>query len=56
MPNIVWARTESIQNAYDPIPAVQKPSGKDLRQPPTLKSDYIRMLEHEITNINRTFE
>ena len=56
MGSVIWARRDEIQKAYDSIPAVKEKSLKDFRPPPTIQSDFKRLLEHDVEHVNYTFE
>lgn len=56
MGSVIWKRRDEIKNAYDLIPAVKRNSTKDFRPPPTIKSDFKRYLQHNVENVNYTFE
>lgn len=58
MPTPMWIRrdTSDIQKAFQPIPSIQASSRKDFRPPPTLKSDFKRLLAHDIEHVNYNFE
>lgn len=56
MSSIIWGRRKEIQGAYHPIPAMKKQSTKDFRPPPTIESDFRRLLTHDVPNVNYTFE
>ncbi len=45
-----------MQEAFQPIPASKKRSGRDFRPPPTLEDDFRRLLNHDIPHTNYTFE
>ena len=46
----------NIDSAYQLIPAVKKRSQRDFRPPPTIESDFERLLNHEVPHVNYTFE
>lgn len=56
MAKIVWDRREDIQAAKEKIPDVKLPSRKDFRPPPTIHSDFRRLLDHEVPYVNYTYE
>lgn len=59
MPRPEWVtdeRVEDIKTAYKLIPAKRVGSGRDYRPPPTLESDFKRLLMHEVPHTNYNFE
>ena len=56
MGKVVWKRRDEIKNAIKTIPAFVKGSTKNFRPPPTLDSDFDRLLGHDVPHINYTFE
>ena len=56
MGKILWKRRDDIEHAIPVIPARSKGSMKNFRPPPTLESDFRRLLAHDIPHINYTFE
>lgn len=58
MPTPTWTRrdTADIQGAFQTIPAIKASSRKDFRPPPTLHSDFKRLLDHDVEHVNYTFE
>lgn len=45
-----------LKDAYKVIPAMRAESHRDFRPPPTLESDFKRLLEHDVPHTNFTFE
>lgn len=56
MARVVWARRSDIQEAIATIPAKTEGSLKDFRPPPTIESDFRRLLAHDVPHVNFTFE
>lgn len=56
MGSVIWARKDEIKNAHSTIPAVKTGSLKDFRPPPTIKSDFKRLLDHDVEHVNFSFE
>ena len=56
MARVVWDRREDIKAAIDTIPAKVQGSLKDFRPPPTIESDFRRLLSHDVPHVNFTFE
>lgn len=56
MAKVVWARRNDIQDAFQTIPAKVESSRKDFRPPPTIESDFRRLLNHDVPHVNFTFE
>lgn len=56
MSSVVWQRKADIKNAHDPIPSMSYGSVKDFRPPPTIESDFKRLLDHEVKHVNFSFE
>lgn len=54
-----WITNERLKEMKDSqslIPPVLKGSGRDFRPPPTIESDFKRLLEHDVPHANYTFE
>lgn len=54
-----WMTADHLNNlkdAYKVIPAMRAQSHRDFRPPPTLESDFKRLLEHDVPHTNFTFE
>lgn len=49
-------RITDIKDVYPLIPAMKAKSHRDFRPPPTLESDFKRLLEHDVPHTNFTFE
>ena len=49
-------RIADLKDAYKLIPGIKKASHRDFRPPPTLESDFKRLLEHDVPHTNFTFE
>lgn len=49
-------RVEDIGQAKQLIPPILKDSKRDFRPPPTILSDFSRLLDHDVPNTNYTFE
>lgn len=49
-------RITDLKNAYQLIPGVKAGSHRDFRPPPTLESDFKRLLQHDVPHTNYTFE
>jgi len=56
MGKVKWEVREDIHEAYDTIPALSMKSRKDFRPPPTIESDFQRLLMHDVPHVNFTFE
>lgn len=56
MAKVVWDRENDIKNARQTIPFVMKPSREDFRPPSRILSDFERLLQHDVPNVNWTFE
>lgn len=56
MSGVTWARQGQIGAAVTSIPSVQQDSVKNFRPPPTIGSDFRRLLAHDVPNVNYTFE
>ena len=56
MAKVVWDRREDIKTAIDTIPTKVQGSLKDFRPPPTIESDFRRLLSHDVPHVNFTFE
>lgn len=52
---VTWMTRSDIEGAYETIPSEKKKSTRDFALPPTLKSDFIRLLAHDHPN-HFTFE
>lgn len=53
---VVWERLNDIASSHETIPMMKKSSRKDFRPPVTIESDFKRYLEHDVENVNYTFE
>lgn len=54
-----WITNERLKEMKDSqslIPPVLKGSGRDFRPPPTIESDFTRLLQHDVPHTNFTFE
>ena len=49
-------RMADLKDAYKLIPSIKAQSHRDFRPPPTLESDFARLLEHDVPHTNFTFE
>lgn len=56
MGSVIWMRRDEIQASHSPIPAIKAQSLKDFRPPPTIESDFRRLLEHDVPHVNYSFE
>lgn len=53
---VVWERLNDIADAHEKVPAIQRGSRKNFRPPETIESDFRRYLDHDVPNVNYTFE
>ena len=53
---VIWARKDEIKNAHTLIPAIKVESVKDFRPPPSIQSDFKRLLDHDVEHVNYSFE
>lgn len=53
---VSFERREDIQNAKVTIPSPKDLSRKSFAPPPTIESDFERLLDHDIPYVNFTFE
>lgn len=56
MAKVVWDRETDIRNARQKIPFKQLPSREDFRPPRRILTDFERLLQHDVPNVNWTFE
>lgn len=49
-------RIDDINDSYELIPCIKKDSHRDFRPPPTIISDFERLLQHDVPNTNYSFE
>lgn len=56
MAKVVWDRETDIRNARSKIPFAQKPSKENFKPPARILSDFERLLQHDVPNVNWTFE
>ena len=56
MSSVIWARKDEILSSHSPIPASKSGSLKDFRPPPTIESDFRRLLAHDVPHVNYSFE
>lgn len=53
---ITEERLKDLNEAYPLVPAIRAGSHRDFRPPPTLESDFKRLLQHDVPHANYTFE
>ena len=56
MAKVVWDREDDIRNARKTIPFKEKPSKENFKPPARIHSDFTRLLQHDVPNVNWTFE
>lgn len=56
MGQVIWARRSEAQAAFNLVPAPTKKSLRDFRPPPTIETDFERLLAHDVPHVNYTFE
>lgn len=56
MAKVVWDRETDIRNARSTIPFKQKPSRENFKPPARILTDFERLLQHNVPNVNWTFE
>ena len=56
MAKVVWDRETDIRNAKRTIPFNEKPSKENFKPPARIHSDFTRLLQHDVPNVNWTFE
>lgn len=56
MARVVWDRIPDIIAAKELIPFIPRGSNEDFRPPRQILSDFERLLQHEVKNVNWTFE
>lgn len=56
MAKVVWDRETDIRNAKSKIPFTERPSREDFRPPSRIHTDFTRLLNHDVPNVNWTFE
>ena len=56
MAKVVWDREDDIRNAKRTIPFKEKPSKENFKPPARIHSDFTRLLQHDVPNVNWTFE
>ena len=56
MAKVVWDRETDIRNARSKIPFTQKPSKENFKPPARILTDFQRLLQHDVPNVNWTFE
>jgi len=56
MAKVVWDRETDIRNAMSTIPFKQKPSRENFKPPARILTDFERLLQHDVPNVNWTFE
>ena len=56
MARVVWDRIDDIRSAKELIPFKGRGSNEDFRPPAQILSDFERLLQHEVPNVNWTFE
>ena len=56
MAKVVWDRETDIRNAKRTIPFKEKPSKENFKPPARIHSDFTRLLQHDVPNVNWTFE
>ena len=56
MAKVVWDRIDEIKSAKKLIPFRQRESREDFRPPARILTDFQRLLQHDVPNVNWTFE
>lgn len=56
MAKVVWDRETDICNARGKIPFKQLPSRENFKPPARILTDFERLLQHDVPNVNWTFE
>lgn len=56
MAKVVWDRETDIRNARVTIPFKEKPSRENFKPPARIHTDFERLLQHDVPNVNWTFE
>lgn len=56
MAKVVWDRETDIRNARKTIPFKRLPSRENFQPPSRILSDFTRLLQHDVPNVNWTFE
>ena len=56
MAKVVWDRVDDIKNARKTIWFKQKPSRENFKPPARIMTDFERLLQHDVPNVNWTFE
>lgn len=56
MAKVVWDRVKDIKNARETIKFKQKPSRENFKPPARILTDFERLLQHDVPNVNWTFE
>lgn len=56
MAKVVWDRVKDIKNARETIWFKQKPSRENFKPPARILTDFERLLQHDVPNVNWTFE
>ena len=56
MAKVVWDRETDIRKARKTIPFKRLPSRENFQPPSRILSDFTRLLQHEVPNVNWTFE
>lgn len=56
MAKVVWDRVKDIKNARETIQFKQKPSRENFKPPARILTDFERLLQHDVPNVNWTFE
>ena len=56
MAKVVWDRETDIRNARSIIPFKESPSRENFKPPTRIHSDFERLLQHDVPNVNWTFE
>ena len=56
MAKVVWDRVDDIKNARKTIRFKQKPSRENFKPPARILTDFERLLQHDVPNVNWTFE
>lgn len=53
---VVWERQNDIAGSHQSIPMIKSDSRKNFQPPATIESDFRRLLKHDVSNVNYTYE
>ena len=56
MAKVVWDRVTDVRKAWETIPFQERGSRENFKPPARIRSDFTRLLNHYVPNVNWTFE